>query len=538
VAQTVGFGPVVGAIVRRRLLPSLSMGQSFAISAGITLTFFLGLGLLTLGAAAFGPETGYRSEARAAFVVLILAGAALNATSGPTILSLRRPGRITLLRLGVWVSVDCMALCLVFWSLLPPTTRPDLLVLLPAFLLGLGVGLASGCPAGAGPFEAVMALHLPGLDTHDLLAGLLAFRTLAYALPALCGGIWAMLGPSVLRCESEAPLAPVDSMSERELRALPWAEAQLVRQGDLGLVGGQKGGAVWVSKRMSVSRLFLGQPLDVCGRLTPARVSLAAACDLTRREALWPLFYKMGPRLAAAARAEGWAVRPVAREAVLEPTRFHTSGSAFAGLRRKLRAAEKAGLVVEQPSALPFADMEVVSDAWVRRRGGERRLSTGRWARDYVAGQRVALARDASGRLVAFVTFHVSAREWTLDLMRSEDEAPDGTLYLLIAAALGQAAAEGVPRLSLAAVPEETFGLAGPLARWACRLTQGSRGLQQFKQSFHPRWERRYIAAPSRVRLALGAVELALAIRPRAGTCEAHRSSCLATQDSNILSTL
>jgi phosphatidylglycerol lysyltransferase len=107
----------------------------------------------------------------------------------------------------------------------------------------------------------------------------------------------------------------------------------------------------------------------------------------------------------------------------------------------------------------------------------------------------------------------VSDGEWTLDLMRSGAETPDGTLYLLVAAALRQAGVEGVPRLSLAAVPEATFGLRGPLARLAGRLTHTSHGLEQFKQAFHPRWERRYIAAPGRIRLVFGAGELALAIR-------------------------
>jgi phosphatidylglycerol lysyltransferase len=314
--------------------------------------------------------------------------------------------------------------------------------------------------------------------------------------------------------ETEATLTPAVPLSERELRALPWAEAQLVRQGDLALLESRRG-QVWVSRAMGISRLFLGQPLASNGRTGTASESLAAAQDLADREALWPLLYKVAPRLAAAARAAGWTVLPVAREAVLDPIRFNTSGSAFARLRRKLRAAEKAGVVVEWPSTLPFAEMKFVSDAWVRRMGGERGLSMGRWARDYVAGQRVALARDASGQLVAFVTFHAGAHEWTLDLMRSQDEMPDGTLYLLVTIALRQAAAEGIPRLSLAAVPEETFGLSGPPARWARRLTQAWRGLDQFKEAFNPRWERRYIAAPGRAGLAGGVIELALGIRPQ-----------------------
>ncbi|TNC52335.1 hypothetical protein FHG66_01990 [Rubellimicrobium rubrum] len=201
VAQTVGFGPVVGAIVRKRLLPCLSLPQSFAVSAGITLAFFAGLALLALGAVAFGPETGTRGEARAALVAVALIGAGLCALPARTMFGLRKPGGSTVMRLAAWIFVDCLALCLAFWSLLPSAVRPDFLVLLPTFLLGLGAGLASGSPAGVGPFEAAMALHLPGLDAHDLLASLLAFRFVAYALPALCGGVWALLGPSLLTRE-------------------------------------------------------------------------------------------------------------------------------------------------------------------------------------------------------------------------------------------------------------------------------------------------------------------------------------------------
>ncbi|MFD1809260.1 hypothetical protein ACFSHQ_17895 [Gemmobacter lanyuensis] len=46
VSQTLGFGPVIGAILRRRLRPDLTVAQSVAISGTITLAFFAGIGLL------------------------------------------------------------------------------------------------------------------------------------------------------------------------------------------------------------------------------------------------------------------------------------------------------------------------------------------------------------------------------------------------------------------------------------------------------------------------------------------------------------
>ncbi len=511
IGQALGFGPVVGAIVRQRLLPEITAAQSFAISATITLAFFLGLTVLVLASAALVPGLPYRIEATLALIGIVVAGVALYARSGPAPFGLRKPGGLTLLRLGLWLTLDCLALCLAFWLLLPAGGQPDYLLLLPVFLVGLGLGLASGSPAGAGPFEAAMALHLPGLDPHDLVASLLAFRCASCAVPALCGAAWALVGPALVGSGRGPSLAPVGPLPDGQLRTLARAEAQLVRQGSLGLVSSWRG-ELWVSRALAGSRLFLGDPLQLGGQLTRTRTMILGALDLSRREARQPCLYKVGPRTAATARAMGWSVLPVAREAVLDPSRFQPSGAPFARLRRKLRLAEKAGVRVSMAGPLPFGEMEAVAAEWAGRHGGERGVSMGCWARPYVEGQRVVLARDGQGRLLAFVTFHACVAEWTLDLIRSRDEVPDGTLFLLVCAAIEEAARKGVERLSLAAVPEKGFGLPGVAGRWACRLTRSSQGLHQFKSAFCPRWERRYLAAPHVLALVLGAGEAAQAI--------------------------
>jgi phosphatidylglycerol lysyltransferase len=74
VSQTLGFGPVVGAIVRRRLLPDLTTAQSFAISAAITLSFFAGLGLLLLALIAIHPIHSLRQEAQVLLAVCLALG--------------------------------------------------------------------------------------------------------------------------------------------------------------------------------------------------------------------------------------------------------------------------------------------------------------------------------------------------------------------------------------------------------------------------------------------------------------------------------
>lgn len=498
VSQTLGFGPVVGAIVRRRLLPDLSTAQSFAISAAITLFFFAGLGLLLLALIAIHPIHPLRQEAQVLLVVCSVIGVAVALLPWRRFMGVAKPPVFTVLRLVLWVGLDILCLGLAFWMLLPQDATPPFLQAMPVFVMALGVGLASGSPAGTGPFEATVLSSLPELDQSGLVAGILAFRLVAYALPAGVGAIWALAGRHILPAPRLSVLAPV-TPCPKHLATLPRAEVQLTRQGSLALVSAPEG-ALWLTGPLPALRAFVGDPV---GAACPAALA-SGALDLCRAEGRAPLFYKTGPATAAALRRQGLTVRPIAREAVLNPQSFVLTGPARSGLRRKLRHAAQAGVTVSEPDRLPLDDMARVAEIWAARQGAERGWSMGQWDRDYVTGQRVMIARDASGRLVAFVSFHASRGEWVLDLIRATDGTPDGTLYALIVAALQVAKTEGVARLSLAAVPLRDLGLPPLLAPLARRGLRRVEGLVQFKQAFAPRWERRYIAARGPLRLAYG----------------------------------
>lgn len=134
-------------------------------------------------------------------------------------------------------------------------------------------------------------------------------------------------------------------------------------------------------------------------------------------------------------------------------------------------------------------------------RSGPRLL---RWERTCATGQRVARAPDGA--------FHAGRTEWVLDLVRLRPGAPDGTIYAMILHAIEMARWHEVRDLSLAAVPEAAFGLSGPFARIVQRATRGSVGLTQFKAAFAPRWRVLYVAAPSRLALLIGGLDVARAI--------------------------
>jgi phosphatidylglycerol lysyltransferase len=499
VSQMVGFGPVVGAIVRRRLLPHLSLTQSFQVSAGITLGFFGGLALMWLALMAV------QGSIWAAAVLAMLSGgyAALAFLQRSAGWGLCLPNLIVAGRFLGWLAVDLLALGTVFWLLVPDPAM-SLAVALPVFLVGLGVGFLSGSPAGAGLFEATVVSHLPEVAAEDMLVGIILFRMLAFALPAVCGAVYACVAPWVWPAPEPAlPTATAPTPAARH-----FAEAGLAHQGELAPIEPVPG-AGWLCGDLPHSRVALGDPWGELrgGAALPA--SLATFFVRAQENGRLACVYKCGPRLASWARRAGLVTFPVAREAVLDPASFHTGGAARAGLRRKLNHARKAGVSVSQALVPPLQEMDAVAADWRSHHGRERGFSMGRWTPRAIPHQAVFTARAADGRLLAFVTFHMAEAEWTLDLVRQRKEAPDGTIPSLVVCALAAARGRGVGRLSLAAVPEAVFSGRGPVGR---AIRRRFVGLWQFKAAFAPRWERRYMAAPSLFALWVGAAEIALAV--------------------------
>ena len=544
VAQTVGFGPVVGTLVRRRLLAEVTLGQSFAISAGMTLGFFAGLAVLTLASFAVLPGMPQRALAQAVLALVLAGFAALALTRAPYVLGLRKPNLFIVGRFLFWLSVDLAAPATALWAVLPVQDAPGFWLLLPVFLVALGLGTASGSPGGIGPFEATLLAGLPQVEEAGLLAAILAFRALAYAVPALCGALWALTRPGQAVVSAPDDVTEVQRLSPDALHALPWAEAQVMRQGSLTLLHGpgageprpgeprpggpEPGGWRWLSGKLAHTRVMLGPVMlgpvmagvrcpevlgpEVLGPEVMGPEGLARVERLARAEARLLCLYKIDGRMAVLARACGYAVLPVAREAVLDPQGFHLAVPERARLRRKLAHARKAGIIVEDCATPPLAEMAVVAAAWQAAHGRERGFSMGRWERSYAAGQRVITARAPGGALLAFITFHAGDAHWALDLVRVKPGAPDGTIYAMISHALEMARWLGVRELSLAAVPEAAFGLTGPWAALVQRATRGSVGLAQFKSAFAPAWRRLYIAAPSRLALLIGGLDVARAI--------------------------
>ncbi|PYF09950.1 phosphatidylglycerol lysyltransferase [Rhodobacter viridis] len=522
IGQTVGFGLVSGALVRWRMLPDTSLAQASKITATVAATFLAGWSVLTAAVLLVAPINHPHLPVMAVQGLAILGlvmggGLALMTLVLPEGLrlgrfTLRLPPLAVMARILGLAALDTAFAAAALWALLPGFETLAFFALYPAFLLAQGAGLVSNTPGGVGPFEITLVSLLPATSQPELIAAILAWRIVYYGLPALVAVLLVMLRPAhVLRkstvlSATEAPCALL-----RSALSAPQAELGLLRQGEHGLLPTDCGHGGWMVGRAGRALVALLDPFGTA----PVPVLLERLQSSARAEGRSACLYKISPRVAAQVRAEGWVVAPVATEVWLDPARFDLTTPARAGLRRKLRKAEKSGLRVTRAlGVLPLAEMTDLACAWAAAHGGERGFSMGRFAEDYVSAQQVLLARDAEGRLVGFASFHATATEWGLDLMRPAPDAPDGTMQALIATAITEAAKAGAKRLSLAALPPRSEDSTGPAAALWRRAEKGkgAAGLRQFKMGFGPQLSPRYIAARSPAALMLTAAEIARAI--------------------------
>jgi phosphatidylglycerol lysyltransferase len=513
VSQTLGLGLISGAIVRWRLLPGVSLWQATRLTAAVALSFLAGWAVVTAATLVLLPQAPYRGWA--ALGLGLAFGLAALSIFGPRLPELRLPGvrpvglrfrwpnSFTLTRLIGLCATDTLAAALAFHALLPAETALPFTTLLPAFLLALGAGLSLGTPGGMGAFELSLLALLPQAPEAGLLAGVLAWRLVYYAVPAALGAALALRGADgVATLPRSGPRGP----------DLWRAEAGLCRQGNLApaMVAGQP----WILGRQGHCLTAL---LDPMGEQTAVALDAAVGdlAHMAHAEARLSVIYKASARLAVRARACGYALRRIGFEAWITPQDYRLSASCRSGLRRKLRRAEAAGVTVRAcPGfATPWAALDRIAAAWAAAHGGERGFSMGRHGRDHLSHQRLYIAW-AADRPIAYASFHTAPGEWVLDLMRHEDGVPDGTMHSLVQAAITDASLAGVPQLSLAAVPAGAFGCHDLASRLIAALAPetAAPGLLQFKSSFAPRWSALYLAAPSRLGLVLAGLSLARAI--------------------------
>lgn len=493
--QTIGLGVVTGAVIRWRLLPEQSFAAALRLTVAVAISFLAGWAVVTAAVLVALPRAPAK-ECALAVLVLAAGLCVLCICARPT--RIKAPNMFTLSWLLGLCAVDTGAAALAFYLLCPNATHIPFVAVLPAFLLAYGAGLLSAAPGGVGAFELTLVALLPALPAADLLGAVLAWRLLYYAIPALLAAAITFRGPKT----------NPEPMDKTMVCVQPGSCAQngLVNQGEHQLIPSASGPWLAANTKHLVVGLF-----DPGARTPPGTVD--AQRLHARAMGKIPVLYHAKPRKAALARRSGFVALRVAQEAWLTPCQFDLDCPARAGLRRKLRRANTAGVTVTLPDpscAPPWHQLDQIAQNWAKSHGGERGFSMGRYTRAYVRPQRIYTAW-VRGQAVAFVTFHQTNTEWALDLMRHEANLPDGVMHLLVHTAIEDAARNGVARLSLAAIPDIKAAMTIPkLHRLICKWTRGpAAGLAQFKSSFAPDWRALYLCAPSHAALLLAVAEIA-----------------------------
>ncbi|MFK7838213.1 MAG: phosphatidylglycerol lysyltransferase domain-containing protein [Sulfitobacter sp.] len=494
IAQTAGFGVLTGAAVRWRMMRGLGLAKALMLSTFVSITFMTALAFVTSLAVLVLPSADWMwRPALLASVGLPLALCWISFAPGCAALrhKIKIPSlRTAALALG-WTALDVTAAAIALF-LFVSATDLSFAVFLPAFLLALGAAMLSGAPGGVGPFELMLVSLLPQVPMAELLAGIVMFRVFYYALPALLGVALVFLGTKQgVSSDHRTPVArPVAAGHNPELGILSQNGGQIFSTATSRY-------ALWTTPQTAT---LLFDPLR--GR-TPQALSDLSATAQARN--LVPFLYKCNPATALAARKQGWHVVKIAEDYVVDLDQHDVSTPRFRTLRRKCRKAAQAGVEVVAARALPHGLMAEVDAAWQSLTGPARGCTMGRYCPQYLTDQRCYLAYQ-DNRLIAFVSFHVSADRLCLDLMRHGADVPDGTMHLLVQTALSDARTAGIRAVSLAAVPT-------PPA-WMRRLPSLLRrfdnpGLRQFKSTFAPKREPRYAAARSWAALFVGLGDIA-----------------------------
>ncbi|MEM7295152.1 MAG: phosphatidylglycerol lysyltransferase domain-containing protein, partial [Pseudomonadota bacterium] len=506
ISQTTGFGLLVAGAIRWHMFPKLRGRAVAALSVCVSIGFIICWVILSLFVfmalpSEAGPTQGLATLGVATtiiFCLVIVLSPAVQVRLWRKLPrhmpSLRASGALLLAGL-----IDLVAAAACFAMLVPDLPASALVTLVPAFILATGLGLLGNTPAGIGPFELTLLAALPHVPASDLAVAFLGYRIVYHLIPAALGLLFLLCADGRRGNHQMPRVEPAYDPKKGN-----FAEAGLVYQGQLSWLPTPRGDIHIASGETANTIFTVGMPSQ--GRIEDVLTILANQAAKSYRGAL---AYKLDKRAASMARSRRWHVRKAAQEAVLDPQTFTLDGRSKSTLRRKLRQAEKANIEIETRwFQRPTQAMHEIARAWACQNGGERGLTTGRFAPEYISQQLTIVAHTAQTQ-TAFITLHLSKNEWTLDLMRSSPDAPAGTLYALVVAALQTAREHGISRLSLAAVPaqKEAENLFERMSHKRMERI-GCAGLRQFKSTFDPKWETLYAAGSHPAALLIGGWEM------------------------------
>lgn len=503
VSQTTGFAVIIATLVRWRMLRGFGPGVAAQVTGFVSLVFLCALAGVTALVWLILPSPSVFSWI-AVGVLVALALLVCAVVVRPRLRwrghTLELPSLRAMAAASGWASVDILAAGAAFYVLLPADTSVSLLTFLPVFCIALSAGLLSGTPGGVGPFEmtllALTATGLPAqIDVAALFVAIFGFRLVYFALPACVAMLALMLPRPTNPLWQDTPPPKLNRAKRAETAVIRQTGGKVERIGPLHC-------ATW---RTGQALVGLFDPFDTirgrsffdCFKLRAKEVNRVAC------------LYKCSAHTAYAARAAGWAQLHIADDAVLDLDHYTLDTPERSRLRRKLRQCARSNVTLRRASPKDMVALGKIDAAWRAEHGTARGGTMGRFSPGYLLPQAVFLASDSTGP-IAFVSFHVIAGEWALDVMRHVAHVPDGVMHALVHAGIEAAQRAGARKASLSAV----VACPDPHSAWwrwvsyKMGTISGSAGLRQFKSAFAPRWQPLYAVAPNRMALGISLLDI------------------------------
>lgn len=425
---------------------------------------------------------------------------------------------------ALFTAIAAMILCF------PKAIAPYEAILLGLFILGLLLGggvFTRRSTLLAEPLTASWILALALLLAATLALLMFVLRDVAYSselwwqfevsedaprglraltgvsLAAIALTLTSLLAPARRRVP-KADTAEI-ARATAIVRAGPDSGGNLVRMGDKSLMFSPDGQAFLMYAVHGRSQIALFGPF---GPKDTQPALLWSFVETARAEGRRIVLYEVPASLLPACADIGLRALKLGEMAVVDLAKMDLAASRWGEQRRALAKGERDGMRLEVldadevPAVLDV--IERISDEWLaRHEAREKGFALGRFSREYLASQPLALLR-AGDRIVAFASLMPAApgTEVSIDLMRFGDDAPKGAMDFLFAALLVAMRDRGFARFNLGMAPLSGFAAHSVAPTWnrfgQAIFTHGERfynfrGLRAFKAKFNPQWEPRYL---------------------------------------------
>jgi phosphatidylglycerol lysyltransferase len=276
------------------------------------------------------------------------------------------------------------------------------------------------------------------------------------------------------------------------------------------------GGSVIAYAARGRGAMALGDPI---GPREDAPAAIAAFRDFCAHNDWTTSFGSVLPDFLDAYRTAGFDVVCIGNEAIVPLDKFTLEGSENKNVRNAASKLARLGYKAEVHMPLLddrlMNDLRTVSDAWLTmQHGGEMHFADGWFDDDYIRNGPVIVVHAPDGSPTAFANLvsEYQKNEVTIDLMRRYPRVESGTMEFLFASMLQWAKEQGYETFSLGLSTIVGVGekpddprveqALHTIAEYISRF-YNFRGLHDFKERFHPRWEPRYLVYPGPASLPL-----------------------------------